>query len=60
MKSPKNSLKTESDTSPIKRLRLTFNSLDSTNSGFIDKDVLNQAIMYTGDNYDKDIIRREI
>lgn len=47
MDSPKNSLPsstpnnpTDPDTSPIKRLKLTFNSLDSTKSGYIDKHIL--------------------
>lgn len=44
----------------MKNLKLTFSNLDPANSGFIDKKVLNQAIMYTGDNYDKEIIRKEI
>lgn len=46
--------------SPERNLQITFNSLDNNNSGYINKETLLQAIIYTGDNYDKHIIAQEI
>ena len=46
--------------SPINSLQSTFRSLDREETGVIKKDALRQAIIYTGDNYDKKIINEEI
>jgi len=43
--------------SQLSHLQLTFKTLDPSNTGYIDKQTLQQTIMYTGDNYDKQIIR---
>lgn len=46
--------------SPIHNLRSTFKALDPNETGLIDKHTLLQATLYTGDNYDKEIINAEI
>lgn len=46
--------------SPLKNLKITFESLDDNGEGQVDKKILRQAIMYTGQNYDKQIILEEI
>lgn len=48
-----NSQTANREVSAIKQLKLTFNNLDMDRNGYIDKSVLSQAYMYTGDNYDK-------
>lgn len=43
---------------PINTLKQTFSNLDLLRTGQIEKETLRQAILYTGDNYDRDIIHQ--